>query len=182
MEEVIARNESHRKAPSRRDTNPLRKAEGKFMEEHPLKRMIFALAIAAGLAAGTYGAASSLIISDSPAVQYGADTDLRCDTDGVQVYITPDLEIPPEVQRVVVAGINGACDGHTVRVQLTNAGVQVGPTMQATYVDPNNVAFDIAEGDQQLVTNVTDVRAILGLTLPDRTYLWQAAGLPQHFD
>ncbi len=86
-----------------------------------LARLLFSLAIAAGVAASTYGAAATVIFSDI------SDDNLVCDP-GVQVMNWGLLPPPSigQVSSVQIGDIDPACIGAEMYVVATSAGTPVG--------------------------------------------------------
>ncbi len=89
-----------------------------------MKRMLFALALAAGIAAAAYGAAASLGIGDTPTLQVGATVDgLQCDTDGVSMHLTTNgAVVNPYIDTITITGIDPHCNGKEIRVDFFDAG------------------------------------------------------------
>ncbi len=88
-----------------------------------MKRFIFALAIAAGLAAGAYGAAAALNVTANN-LQSGSDENLICDADGVQVYWQDGWQSSIDdfgITGVSVGGVSDSCDGLLLEVVLTDS-------------------------------------------------------------
>ena len=119
-------------------------------------KFLLGIALALGIAAAAYGAAATLTIDNHPVLQYAADTDLTCD-DAVQVYFTTDGQLPPHVDSVKVNGINSACFGHSMRIQLTGSFGTLEVFNGSIAGDPVNVPIALGP----LVSAVTDVHVTI---------------------
>jgi hypothetical protein len=95
-----------------------------------MKRLIVALMVGGVLFATVFGVAAALKV-DAGVLQAGSDKVLECDTDctGVQVYFRsgegPGIDWDEDandfiVTAVVVGGVNDACDGSRLEVELTD--------------------------------------------------------------
>jgi hypothetical protein len=96
--------------------------------------------------------------------QEGSATGLSCDSN-VQVYFNNNWDSGAdhfEVATVTVAGISGNCvgSGHTVKVQLTHDGDEIGPTLGNTHTADVNEVFDFSSYNIPTL-DVNDVHVVI---------------------
>ena len=90
-----------------------------------MKRLIIALLVGGALFGTVFGLAASLGVNGG-AIQAGSDTELRCDTDGVQVLGWGLETDDGKVYFVRIGGIASTCISNDLFVNITNAGVKIG--------------------------------------------------------
>jgi hypothetical protein len=83
-----------------------------------------ALLVGVTVFGAVFALAASLGVSGG-AIQAGADTELRCDTDGVQVLGWGLETDTGKVSFVRIGGINGACAGNDMFVNITSGGTKI---------------------------------------------------------
>jgi hypothetical protein len=115
-------------------------------------KFLIAIALALGISAVAYAAAAQLNVNGG-VIQYGEDTQLQCDQDGVQVYWSTN---GADVDHVTIAGISGNCVGTDIGIVITGSGNSVLYTspFQNHSVDGNEV-FNIPAGVHSV--DVTDI-------------------------
>lgn len=89
-----------------------------------MKRFMVALLVGVTVFGGVFALAASLGVNGG-AIQAGADSELRCDTDGVQVLGWGLESDTGKVSFVRIGGIDGACAGNDMFVNITSAGVKI---------------------------------------------------------
>lgn len=102
-------------------------------------RIAMILVVVALVASVAYAAAASLNV-DGGVVQAGSGTVGQCDTDGVSVghHVKYDNTVNDfVVDFVTVSGINSACSGKTLAVQLTHGGNAI-PGASGTQAIPSS--------------------------------------------
>ncbi len=84
-----------------------------------MKRMLFALIVAAGLASAAYGAAATLDVKGAT-LQAGTASAV-CDADGVNIDYTTDGSAPTSlVTSIAVTGIADDCVGATLKMIVSS--------------------------------------------------------------
>lgn len=94
------------------------------------------LGIGAGLAVAGAVIAGAATLGTITTASIGANTAVisSCDTDGVTMTYTPAYNAAGDyrISGVNVTGINTACNGDAIRVQLNNSGTAVGSEATGT--------------------------------------------------
>ena len=117
-------------------------------------RFLLALAFILGIAGAGYGAAASLTVNGG-AIQYGSDDMLTCD-DGVEIAYATTNAIPPRVSVINIDGIDAACNGQAMRLQLTHSSGEVIYEANPIAV-AGTINHSIPTALRPLVTDVADV-------------------------
>jgi hypothetical protein len=133
-----------------------------------MKRLIVALMVGGVLFATVFAVAASLGV-DAGTLQAGSDDVLKCDCDGVQVYFRSgegpgiswdECENDFMVHSVVVGGVNDACDGVVLEVELTDeAGDGIANGQVTIDMSGGNPVVDIAPDVP--ASDVYDVHVLL---------------------
>ena len=121
-------------------------------------------AVAVSLLAGVLGSAAALAVGGG-LIQAGADNDLKCDTNGVNVryglsFVSGDFV----VSGVTVDGFNNNCIGKSVTVVLTDGGTGVGTATGIVLLSGpsnNRTTGSMTVAPQPLASDVDDVHVLV---------------------
>lgn len=121
-------------------------------------------AVTISLFAGVLGSAAALAVGGG-LIQAGADNDLKCDTNGVNVqYALSFVGTDHVISGVTVDGFNNNCIGKSVTVVLTDGGIGVGTaTGVVQLLGPSNLRTTgpMVVGPQPPASDVDDVHVLV---------------------
>lgn len=130
------------------------------------KRLILAVLVGAAVFTVAFGMAASL--GGISASDLGADAAVvaSCDTDGVSVSYTTTYSAAGtagyKVADVTVGGINNACDGQDISVNLTGAGnASLQEVSSSVPTDAGSTSLTLSFGSSTLAESVTGVHIVI---------------------
>ena len=122
-----------------------------------MKRFIVALIAGAAVFALAFGAAATLVVNGE-VIQAGSTNDVVCDADGVLVDGWGLETDDGNVSYVRIAGVDGACLGADMWVNVTNNGTEITEGGPATIGGSTvTVNFDAAV----LAADITDLEVFI---------------------
>ncbi len=121
-------------------------------------RKLAILAILILVVTAAFGSAAALDVFGG-AIQGGSDSELRCDTDGIEVFAYglntyPTLE---GVEYITVKGVSAACNGARLMGRLYTPGFPGGDYVYTSGTGPYSgpvYTFVIANGDENTLYNL----------------------------